>query len=224
MEKKAIATFLEQRVEFTQRDVFFENIFSFYFRNRFASPDHLNKLLKYFNYYEPIWRQPVNVYFSILFHDIDELPDVSAELAEKFITKYLVRNNSVYTELNISKIRETIYLLHLNKTAPWQISEKNLDHDKKLLLDIDRATFLLDRDEMVVQEVQFKNKVLTSHPLLSEEDYLRGRLAFLEKAISVDNIFYSIYFQREYFVPALQNLWYLIDALRGTLMTIANRR
>jgi predicted metal-dependent HD superfamily phosphohydrolase len=224
MEKKEIATFLEQKVEFTQRDIFFENIFSLYFRNIFTSPDHLNKLLKYFNYYEPIWRQPVNVYFSILFHDIAESPDVSAELAETYIMKYLARNNSAYAELNISKIKATISLFYLNKTAPWQITEKDIDHDQKLLLDIDRATFLLDRDEMVIQEVKFKNRVLMTHPAVSEEDYLRGRLAFLEKVMSANNIFYSRYFQREHFVSALQNLWYLIAALRGNLMIQKSRR
>lgn len=141
---------------------------------------------------------------AILFHDAVYVPgsevseNASMDLMRAYLSKYP-------QEFPIERIERIAYYIQTTK------NHRSNNIDAQVIIDLDLMRLAAPFEQFLVNA----DLIRKEYDGVSDEDFEKGRIAFMEDMLSRDNIFYTKY-GREHWQPnAIRNLKLSLKALKG---------
>ncbi len=170
---------------------------------------HVRDLLCEYEKIKSMLKNPLEVYFAIIFHDI--IYDFDSNTNEKdsadFAIKYLKENLLSPTKIDYDIIHKLITLTSSHDTN--HLKKDKLTNDEKLFLDMDLGTLASCTERLLEYEEGIKKEFISIFP---ENEYKKQRLDFLNKILSRE-IYLSDYYSERSEISSKENIKFLIEKL-----------
>jgi predicted metal-dependent HD superfamily phosphohydrolase len=153
------------------------------------------------NMFENVFEAEAAIWFHDIIYNIGSKTNEneSAEYAERYLKEIGVEDN-----ISIEKVKSMII------NTDYSLKNKVLSNDEKLLIDLDMSILGSLRKDYN----KYCENIRKEHESISEEDFYRGRLIFIENMLSKNSIFKTLFFKNKYEKMAKKNLKHELKEIR----------
>ena len=196
--------FIPHGIYFKNDSAFLKKIEGHYKSRAYHNLLHIKEMLVLYQKVKPLLAHPLETYLAVVFHDIVYVPQsLENEKASAAFAREYIAKNIVSPEIQISEVEKQILCtsMHGKDFSP-------LSSDEELIMDMDIAILASDTSRLLEYEKQIFQEY---SPFISQEEYRKQRISFLDSLLQKKHIFFSTYFLSRYEEKAQRNVRLLKD-------------